>query len=234
MMRSKVISIILIAAMLVSPLSAIADNSGEFSISIQQNRIEISGTQGQLTAYPLAICQLQNVETISLTDHIFTEIPECISQNGRTLRQLRLARNGISKISANMFQLKFLEELDLSSNKIVTKQSDDWSGLSKIRSLTLNNNPISELPSSIGNLTSLEVLSLANTLIAGLPDSFSNLTSLRVLDLGNTKITVTPKSFSSFVNLQKLNLAGVSTLTAAEKNVIRSIFKDRAVEITWP
>lgn len=213
-----------------TPLIAQAAIDGQ--ISIQQRNIEISGAQGQLTLYPAAICQLQNVEFISLSGHNFAEVPDCISQNGRTLRILRLSNNAIQKLSPNIFQLNFLEELDLSNNKLTTN-NDDWTGLSKIRILNLKNNPITELPPSVGQLTTLEVLYLANTQITKLPDSLSNLTSLRVLDLGNTKLSITPKAFASLVNLEKLNLSGVTNLTPAEKNVISAIFKGRPTEITF-
>ena len=218
---------------LFAPLSALADAAADSPVLIQQRNIEISAAQGQLTHYPVALCQLQNVETLSLMGHSFAEVPDCVAQNGRTLRQLRLSNNGISKASAATFQLRFLELLDLSNNKLTLKASDDWSGLTKLSNLFLNNNPTAELPSSIGQISTLEVLSLVNTQITTLPDSFANLTSLRVLDLTNTKIVTTPKAFAGMVNLEQLNLTGVTTLPPGEKAVIAAIFKGRATKVTY-
>lgn len=202
------------------------------TVSIQQKNVEINSVSGgQLLQFPAAICNLRNLESLNLTGHNFPEIPDCISMNSGTLRILRLGKNGITKVSPLLTQLKFLENLDLNGNKITLNASDDWSGLYKVNNIDLSNNPITTLPDSLGQLKSLETLSLANTQITAIPDSFSNLTWLRNVNLSNTKLTITPKAFSAWVNLEKLNITGVN-FSAAEKNVILAIFKGRNVEIT--
>ncbi|KAK9076773.1 hypothetical protein SSX86_005107 [Deinandra increscens subsp. villosa] len=81
-------------------------------------------------------------------------------------------------------KLTKLQSLDLSKNQITDLPSDFWS-LGSLKTLNLSNNKISmNLPSNIGNFGSLEKLDLScNNFFGDLPDSISSLVSLQVLNL---------------------------------------------------
>lgn len=202
-------ALLLIVMGAINTTPVVADSSVDAVIAIQQKEVEINGNNGKLLAYPQAICGLQNVGNLILTNHSFTEVPDCIGQHKQTLRKLDLSGNSITTLSPKLFELKFLENLDLSKNEIT------------------------ELPSAIGGLHNLQNLNLSDTKITSLPDSMSYLTSLKILNLANTKIAIAPKALSSFVNLKTLILTGVKTLPAAEQNVINAIFLNKGVDIKY-
>ncbi|XP_023733827.1 probable LRR receptor-like serine/threonine-protein kinase At2g24230 [Lactuca sativa] len=81
-------------------------------------------------------------------------------------------------------KLTKLQSLDLSSNQITNLPNDFWS-LGSLKTLNLSNNTISmNLPSNIGNFGSLEKLDLSfNNFFGSLPESISSLISLQVLNL---------------------------------------------------
>ena len=86
--------------------------------------------------------------------------------------------------------------------------------------LRLENNQLTKLPESIGNLTNLTKLHLWNNQLAKLPDSIGNLTKLRWLDLGNNKLAKLPDSIGNLTNLTWLHLWG-NRLANYEKERIR-------------
>ncbi|XP_071737160.1 probable LRR receptor-like serine/threonine-protein kinase At2g24230 [Rutidosis leptorrhynchoides] len=85
-------------------------------------------------------------------------------------------------------KLTKLQTLDLSNNQITNLPFDFWS-LNSLKSLNLSNNNISiNLPSNIGNFGSLEKLDLSfNSFFGSLPDSISSLISLQVLNLNRNR-----------------------------------------------
>ncbi|KAI3805453.1 hypothetical protein L1987_27851 [Smallanthus sonchifolius] len=89
-------------------------------------------------------------------------------------------------------KLTKLQSLDLSNNQITDLCSDFWS-LGSLKNLNLSNNKIfMNLPSNIGNFGSLEKLDLSfNSFFGSLPDSISSLTSLQVLNLGQNRFDST-------------------------------------------
>nr|XP_043630637.1 probable LRR receptor-like serine/threonine-protein kinase At2g24230 [Erigeron canadensis] len=89
-------------------------------------------------------------------------------------------------------KLTKLQSLDLSNNQITNLPSDFWS-LNSLKSLNLSNNVISmNVPSNIGNFGALERLDLSfNDLFGSLPDSVSSLNSLQVVNLSRNRFDST-------------------------------------------
>ncbi|KAF5813032.1 putative protein kinase RLK-Pelle-LRR-VII-2 family [Helianthus annuus] len=89
-------------------------------------------------------------------------------------------------------KLTKLQSLDLSSNQITDLPSDFWS-LGLLKSLNLSHNNISmNLPSNIGNFGSLERLDLSfNSFYGSLPDSIGSISSLQVVNLGRNRFDST-------------------------------------------
>ncbi|KAI3827548.1 hypothetical protein L1987_01625 [Smallanthus sonchifolius] len=109
-------------------------------------------------------------------------------------------------------KLTKLQSLDLSNNQITDLPSDFWS-LSSLKTLNLSNNRIfMSLPTNIGNFGSLEKLDLSfNRFFGRLPDSISSLTSLQVFNLNRNR-------FNSSV---PLGIIGCHLLTSVDFSLNR-------------
>ncbi|XP_010251864.1 PREDICTED: putative disease resistance protein RGA1 [Nelumbo nucifera] len=78
-------------------------------------------------------------------------------------------------------------------------------------------------PNLFLKLRSLRVLDLSHTRITELPSSVDNLTHLRYLDLSQTLIKILPESFCKLYNLQTLKLRGCYELLELPKNTMNLI-----------
>jgi Leucine-rich repeat (LRR) protein len=96
--------------------------------------------------------------------------------------------------------------LNLNDNQLTTLP-DSIGNLTNLEKLILDNNQLTTLPNSIGNLTNLETLFLDNNqLTTTLPDSIENLTNLEDLYLDNNQLTILPDSIGNLTNLETLDL----------------------------
>jgi len=84
--------------------------------------------------------------------------------------------------------------------------STQQQGLQNISSMNLNNNLLTLVPDSIGNLTALTVLNLSDNQLTSIPDSIGNLTALAKLYLGKNQLTSIPDSIGNLIALTGLNL----------------------------
>ncbi|KAF4357532.1 hypothetical protein G4B88_026911 [Cannabis sativa] len=87
--------------------------------------------------------------------------------------------------------LLLLDNMDLSSNKLVGVIPEELCHLSGLRGLNLSHNHLSSnIPNKIGELKSLESLDLSNNKLFGeIPQSMSNLLSLNKLDLAHNNLS---------------------------------------------
>ncbi|KAL8265402.1 hypothetical protein R6Q59_023532 [Mikania micrantha] len=106
-------------------------------------------------------------------------------------------------------KLTKLQSLDLSNNHITDLPSDFWS-LGSLKTLNLSSNKISmNLPSNIGNFGSLEKLDLSfNNFFGSLPDSISSLNNLQVLNLSRNGFdSIVPLGITSCHSLTSVDLS---------------------------
>ena len=104
-----------------------------------------------------------------------------------------------------------ITRLWLSEKGITTLKSGDFSGLSNLQWLILDNNELSALPEDIfDNLTGLQRLHLYNNELSRLPDGvFDDLTGLEMLLFGNNRLTELPDGiFDNLTSLIDLTLIG--------------------------
>ena len=76
----------------------------------------------------------------------------------------------------------------------------------KLYNLYLNGTEITEIPSSIGQLSNLNLLSLIYNKIESLPKEVCNLEKLQILSLSNNEITKLPESIGDLKNLTHIDL----------------------------
>ncbi|MEM7134078.1 MAG: COR domain-containing protein, partial [Chloroflexota bacterium] len=80
--------------------------------------------------------------------------------------------------------------------------------LTRLQTLSLQNNQLSDLPDVVGNLTRLQTLSLQNNQLSDLPDVVGNLTRLQTLSLQNNQLTNVPNTLARIAHDGYLDLNG--------------------------
>lgn len=135
-----------------------------------------------------------------------------ILQYTSKLQTLYLSHIGIEKIiSAPFYYLYYLEDLDLSYNKLTDiRELFEFKDTAKLRKLSLAHNIIEDVPgSTFEDLTSLKELDLSYNAIHDLTEEpFANLTNLEILKLNNNKIKDLNGALNNLWNLNHLYLRG--------------------------
>ena len=134
-----------------------------------------------------------------------------------SLRLLDVARNGAGADAASMEllaesicrNLGSLADLRMDENELDCPASalDPLCRLRNLRTLTLEKNKLTGIPSLIGTMTSLRKISMHSNSIIELPSSMCLLTTLEALDLHKNAIRVLPATIGNLRSLQKFDLS---------------------------
>jgi class 3 adenylate cyclase len=109
-------------------------------------------------------------------------------------------------------QLTQLEHLTIQNNRL-TELPDSLGQLTQLRYLDISgeatpgNNPLIKLPESIGQLTQLRHLKASGNRLAELPESLGQVTHLRDLELRSNQLTVLPESLGKLTELRSLDVS---------------------------
>ncbi|CAH8334851.1 unnamed protein product [Eruca vesicaria subsp. sativa] len=142
-------------------------------------------------------------------------------------------------------EMKNLQELDLSLNKIVGPFPLCLTGLTGLRVLDLSSNQLSgKLPSTLGNLGSLRYLSLLDNNFEGLfsVGSLANLSELRVFKLNSKSKSLQvkykgswiPKFQLSVIELPSCNLVKIPYFILSQKDLSRIDLSDNKISGAFP
>lgn len=121
----------------------------------------------------------------------------------KSLRELNLSGNRLSRIPYEILELSSLQILHLGANR-VEFISKDISQMKRLEVLYLGGNIISELPYEIGELKNLRVFVLCDNRIESLPKSISTLKQLKSLLLHRNKLTALPVELIKLRNLMEV------------------------------
>ncbi len=178
-----------------------------------------------------------------------TNTPQWVIEKIRKVKEKRLKeldltwyewREGdrpLTEIPPEIFDLKWLEELDLRRNKITelpnllvhfpqlrsfsfrwseNKQIPDWIKQILELKIDLSSNQLKIVPESISHLTNLTTLDLSFNQLTTVPESISHLTNLTTLNLSSNQLTTVPESISRLTNLTTLDLSSNQLKTVPE------------------
>ena len=123
----------------------------------------------------------------------------------KDVENIDLSSNGIVDIPKEICKLEKLKHLDLSNNFI--SDVSNLCGLKKLKYLHLHDNLICVIPKELSNLSDLTSLFLYENKINNIPKELSNLVNLQYLYLNNNKLKYIPQELGNLTNLKIFNLS---------------------------
>ncbi|XP_062079924.1 receptor-like protein EIX2 [Humulus lupulus] len=152
---------------------------------------------------PLNFCKLLALSILDLANNnLRGEIPHCFAKlTGMMVKDYPQVNGSMADAKVSQVikgrdleytkTLLLLDNLDLSSNKLVGIIPEELCVLSALRGLNLSHNHLSgNIPNNIEELKSLESLDLSNNkLVGAIPQSMANLMSLNKLDLSYNNLS---------------------------------------------
>lgn len=186
---------------------------------------------------------LLNIEKVDISYNQVTslsseriEYPKC--------KNLNIKGNRLQKFPTTISDVKTLEKLDLSENRISSIEDDAFDGLENLIELDLSFNELTYLPTSLGKLTKLKKLNLSGNKIGSLPKEFENLTSLESLDfdgnpIGRVPVEITSQGVSGIINYylslgDSVQLFEAKLLIVGQGNVGKTYLMNRLMHDSIP
>ncbi|XP_053159663.1 malignant fibrous histiocytoma-amplified sequence 1 isoform X2 [Hemicordylus capensis] len=132
----------------------------------------------------------------------------------RGLRKLSLSHNqlgadGDGTLPAGLGELRLLEELDLSFNRLSRLPEEALARLQQLRALDVDHNQLPFFPQALLLLGALEELDCSgNRLLQSLPEGISALRRLKILWLSGTGLVALPEGLCQLGALESLMLDG--------------------------
>jgi internalin A len=139
---------------------------------------------------------LMEIEKVDIGYNSVNSIPSGVIKYPKC-KNLNIQGNKLEKFPSAISQVKTLEKLDLSENRITSIDDDAFLELVNLIELDLSFNDLTYLPSSLGSLKKLKKLNLSGNKISDLPKEFENLVSLESLDLDGNPIERAPLEISA-------------------------------------
>nr|WP_322684603.1 COR domain-containing protein [Nostoc sp. DedQUE07]MDZ8130545.1 COR domain-containing protein [Nostoc sp. DedQUE07] len=121
----------------------------------------------------------------------------------------------LTEIPAEVFQLEWLEVLNLSGNQLRTLP-EAIARLQQLTSLDLSGNQLRTLPEAIARLQQLTSLDLKGNQLRTLPEVIARLQQLTSLDLSVNELRTLPEAIARLQQLTSLNLRGNQLTTLPE------------------
>jgi Leucine-rich repeat (LRR) protein len=95
-------------------------------------------------------------------------------------------------------------------NNILTTLPDSIGDLLGLKMLILRGNQLTRIPNTLANLHALTMLNLSSNNLTEVPEQLGALSSLTVLQLNSNHLSTLPSSLTGLVNLKKVNLSNNS------------------------
>ena len=137
------------------------------------------------------ICHTTSSNNLSLAHRGLAELPRNVSDD---VTILDVSHNEIEILSPTcLVKLRYLEQLNLSNNKLVLLPSE-LVNLRHVTTLILKNNQLSEysIPKELATMVTLQELNLSGNKFQSIPEQIFDLHQLSSLRFGKNQITEIP------------------------------------------
>ncbi len=152
----------------------------------------------------MAMEKPEEVEELSIVNRNLTQFPKQIFQL-KNLKSLDLSSNQLVGIPGSINDLRNLRELNLASN-LLTEFSFVNLKLNNLRLIDIGNNQISFLPKTVFYNKNLEYLRIGLNQLRAISSDISTLKKLKELDLSFNQLRKLPNSFVELEKLEVLSL----------------------------
>jgi len=168
-------------------------------------RFSVNCVGRSYTAIPTICHQFaQFIEVLNLSMNALLEIPVDFAQQCESLKDIILCNMTIKKVPQGLREIKSLQSIDLSSNRIMELEGVGLETLPHLQVLKLQNNRLERLP----GLYHLRNLNISNNKFEEIPEVVCSMPRLEVLDVSFNSITRLPTGLHRLKELHNLIIAG--------------------------
>jgi len=154
-----------------------------------------------LSALPPSLKYLGNLTELDCRSNELSTIPAELAKCVH-MKRILLYKNNISSLPDIFSGMKQLETFDVSCNELRTIPPSIFSLTLSLAVLDLENNLLTEIPASIGNLRNLKKVCFAKNKISKIPVELGSLLKLQELDVSSNSISELPSAvFSRLLEL---------------------------------
>lgn len=161
----------------------LAELPKELGLLPSLRRIELAGNPLPSYHEKLFSAYARQPQALNLHGMELDRVPDGIGLLNLCLANLNLSANGISTLSTELFELRFLKELDLRKNKL-KEIPPIISRLNALRVLILSSNELTSLPPAMAELKKLRHLAISGNRFYEFPPVLCDLPELSELFLG--------------------------------------------------
>lgn len=205
--------------------------------------LELSRHNLKVLPKELLICHLPNLEKLSLRDNSITELsaattcPDATTPISSRMKVLDLSKNRLSTIRNNEFsKLTNLHRLQLEDNSIRHLNDLSFWDLDKLEVVNVSGNRLTQLPQNVFAMNrNLLEIHLSNNSLAKLTyDNLKNLNKLSVLDLSHNQLITNSFNdklvFNDLTQLRILNLSH-NLLTRLNEQILSKLINLQIINL---
>ena len=160
-----------------------------------ENVTSLQLIDGDLEGFPSAVCQLNKLTELSLRgNEKINEIPPGACGKMKRLRELHMARCGLTCLPEDLDQMVNLEKLNLIGNSL-SQLCNGLKNMTKLTEVDLGDNPFESLEEEFpfDTLVNIEELDLDHTNMKTLPGGIGQMVKIKTISLVRNKLKCLPK-----------------------------------------
>ena len=148
---------------------------------------------------------LRSVNELDCSSNTLEALPPSVAARfGGTICLLRCKYNRLTALPAELVQLPRLAHLDLEGNQIATLDDAALLQLTALQSLSLSSCGLARLPECLSACRGLKELHASNNPLTELPDSLGDCPALALIDVSSCRLATLPPSLARLKSLQRL------------------------------